>query len=205
MRGEHPAGFDVTSTIISSGRQAVVFDTLCYPEDTASLVAVLKTERLDVTMLVDTHWHADHVAGNDLFNAHTLSQKQCPGLMSTKLVEQVKGTMLAEAKLRLPTETFEERYEFQLGNKHIVLSHTPGHTPDSLVGYLPAERILIAGDTVMELPFVGYGDSESLIRSLRAVQGLGVASIVQGHGGECDSSKVPSDMKYLETARKVVS
>lgn len=31
-----------------------------------------------------------------------------------------------------------------------------------------------------------------------------MASVVQGHGGECDSSKAASDLKYLETARKIV-
>lgn len=205
VTGNHPAGVGVTATLVLSGKEAVVFDTLCYPEDTASLLESLKREGREVVALVDTHWHVDHVAGNGLFNARTLSQKECPGLMATRLPEQLKGSKEFEGlEPRLPGDTFEERFELAVGDKRIILLHSPGHTPDSLIGYLMEERVLIAGDTVMDLPYIGYGDSEKLIQSLRAIERMEVGKIVQGHGGVCEKSKVPEDVKYLETARKIV-
>ena len=33
--------------------------------------------------------------------------------------------------------------------------HAPGHTPDSIIGSKKDEAMIIAGDTVMEITFIG--------------------------------------------------
>jgi len=106
--------------------------------------------------------------------------------------------------IKYPDQTLDQRFRLELGEKDLTLMHFPGHTPDSIVGYLKGERVLVAGDTVMELPFVGYGDSKKLINSLMSIQEMNVNTIIQGHGGLCEKSKLSEDIKYLETTRKIV-
>ena len=86
----------------------------------------------------------------------------------------------------------------------VEIFHTPGHTPDSIIGWLKEQDVVVAGDTVMELPFVGYGDSWELIESLIKVQQICKEGtrIIQGHGGLCNSKKLDSDMSYIEDVRK---
>ncbi len=154
LTGRHPApGLDVTSTIVSSDTSAFAFDSLCYPEDTRGLLHILKDEHKNLTTLVNTHWHLDHTAGNQLLNAHTVTHARFVELMKKELPNQLRGSkeVLGEdVTVEPPDETFEKRLQLRLGNRQVTLLHFPGHTPDSIGRYLEQERILIAGDTVMD-------------------------------------------------------
>jgi len=209
ITGTHPSGIDVTSTIILSGRQATVVDSLFYPNETLRLLQSLRTEAKNLMALVNTHWHLDHTAGNNFFNVRIVAHKQCLELMNTKLPVQLKlaktnyPEQFEKVEIKYPDQTFEKQVKLELGEKGLALMHLPGHTPDSIVGHLKDERILIAGDTVMELPFIGYGDCEKLINSLTIIQKMDVKTIIQGHGGLCEKSRLSEDIKYLETTRRI--
>jgi glyoxylase-like metal-dependent hydrolase (beta-lactamase superfamily II) len=105
-----------------------------------------------------------------------------------------------------PNESIVDGSVLPVGNLKIEILHTPGHTPDSITGWVKDEGIIIAGDTVMELPYVMYGDSKALIESLKRVQAVvGKGRVIQGHGGTCTSEKVDSDIRYIESLRSIVT
>lgn len=88
FRGRHPwAGVGVTSTVVSSGNQAFVFDTMYYPEDTRNLLQSVKSMGLNPVGLINTHWHWDHTAGNQMFyeTKRIISHSLSPDLMRTLL------------------------------------------------------------------------------------------------------------------------
>jgi glyoxylase-like metal-dependent hydrolase (beta-lactamase superfamily II) len=71
---------------------------------------------------------------------------------------------------------------------------------------LEEERILFAGDAMMPLPYFRDGDMDTLITTLKTINGMGLENIVQGHGdvilrGEIDEM-VASHLVYLERIRK---
>lgn len=208
ITGRHPApGIDVTSTIVSSHKSALAFDSLCYPEDTRGLLRTLKDENTNLTTLVNTHWHLDHTAGNQLLNTHTVTHAKFVELMKTELVNQLRGSKEVvgeDVTVKPPHQTFDKKLQLRLENRQLTLLHLPGHTPDSIAGYLEQERILIAGDCVMELPYIFYGSSTDLIESLRIIEKMDLDTIIQGHGGPCNKAKVEEDRKYVEDVRKVV-
>ncbi len=208
LTGRHPApGVAVTSTIVSSDTSAFVFDSLCYPEDTRGLLHTLKDEHKNLTGLVNTHWHLDHTAGNQLLNAHNITHAKFVELIKTELANQLRGSkeILGEdVTVEPPDETFDKRLQLRLGSRLVTLLHFPGHTPDSIAGYLEQERILIAGDTVMELPYIFYGSSTDLIESLRTIEKMDLETIIQGHGRPCNKAKVAEDREYLESLRKLI-
>ena len=207
--GNYPGGGNVTSTVIYSAGQALVFDSLLYPDDTRKLLSSIKSLNLSIKGLVNTHWHVDHTAGNQLFfeTKRIISHSLCAELMGEDSRDWFNKELKEEDRIKptYPNEEIGDGSVLTIGESELEFLHTPGHTPDSIIGWLRDEKVIIAGDTVMELPFFGYGNSGALAESLRKVQSISRgAKIVQGHGGVCDSDKLDSDTSYItETTRRV--
>ena len=211
--GKYPGGGNVTSVVFHSGRDAFVFDSLLYPEDTRALLQRLKEQGLTVRGLVNTHWHIDHTAGNQLFLEanRIISHSLCGGLMRTEGKDDPEW---ANKKLQLeevdrirpayPNEDIPDGSVLSVGSSEMKIVHTPGHTPDSIIGWHEGEEVLVAGDTVMEIPFAGYGDSRVLARSLNEIGSMVKrgGKIIQGHGGICGSERLADDVRYIEDLRK---
>jgi cyclase len=199
----------VTSTVVHSGKDAFVFDSLLYPEDTRELLHSISQMNLHIKGLINTHWHCDHTAGNQLF-LHTkriISHSLCNDLMRADDLTWLNKELKEEEQVRptYPNESILDRSILAVGNLRIEVLHTPGHTPDSITGWLKDEGILMAGDTVIELPYIMYGDSKTLIESLKRVREVvGGGRIIQGHGGTCTSEKLDADLRYLESLRSIV-
>ena len=158
--GRHPLGVDVTSTVVRSGNDAFVFDSLYYPEDTLELLQSIKSMGLNPVGLINTHWHLDHTAGNQLFleTKRIISHSQCIDLMHTDLPQQLEhaNKNLKEAeRIRpiYPNETIKDKSILAIGDREIVILHTPGHTSDSIIGLLKDDHIIVAA--THPLPYLG--------------------------------------------------
>ena len=88
------------------------------------------------------------------------------------------------AKLVLPTVTYKDRLDLTLGERTIQVRHidravTPG---DSFL-YLPAEKILITGDLLVNpIAFALSSYPTGWLRTLEAIDRLDVSVIIPGHG-----------------------
>ena len=99
--------------------------------DTSKLEARVQALGLNVTHILNTHTHHDHVAGNDVFHKG-----------------DVKLAAYKEAQIN-PDIKLDHNDEIQVGNVTIKALFTPGHYLDSMC--FLAEDKLITGDTL----FVG--------------------------------------------------
>ncbi|HSJ00045.1 MAG TPA: MBL fold metallo-hydrolase, partial [Patescibacteria group bacterium] len=85
-----------------------------------------------------------------------------------------------------PTDTFEDAMTLDLGNRRVELRHLGrGHTSGDLVVWLPAERILFAGDLVEAQAAPYMGDSypgEWSSTTLDNVAALDATQLVGGRG-----------------------
>ncbi len=73
----------------------------------------------------------------------------------------------------------------RLGGKTIVISHPgAGHSAGDLIVWLPEERVLFAGDVLVEdgVTMVVDGNSTELLRGLGIVDRLNARVVVPGHG-----------------------
>lgn len=167
--------------------------------DTAATVA--RARRLAATvdrlaagpgrLLVNTHFHGDHTFGNAVFGdagavivAHELARREMgvAGLGMTRLWPTVDW---GEVEVRLPQLTFRDRMTLHLGDRVAELIFVgPAHTVTDAVVWLPAERVLFAGDVVMPgcTPFVLMGSVRGSLRAIGALRALDPLVVVGGHG-----------------------
>lgn len=81
-----------------------------------------------------------------------------------------------------PSLGFDQPIRLHLGDREVHLLPYRGHTGGDTVLHLPAERLLITGDLLDDLPFVGHGHPREWIQALDALDGLDFDRIVPGHG-----------------------
>ncbi|MEW5717984.1 MAG: MBL fold metallo-hydrolase [Chloroflexota bacterium] len=198
-----------TAGAIITNEGTIVIDTLPFPRETREMVDFLRGEsKRGIRYVVNTHHHADHVYGNFLFEeADIISSERCREMMrksgEKNLAEAKQQTPeLAEVKLRLPNLTFPEKMGLHLGDKVLRLMPLPGHTPDGIGIYVEGDKILFAGDAVMPLPYIFWGDRVVLQETLRALKEMNLENIVQGHGevllkGELDET-LDAAIAYLD-------
>lgn len=207
----------VTASAVVTREGIVVVDTLPYPVETAEMIEYLNSlGQGPIKYLVNTHWHGDHTYGNYLFDdsVQLVCHKLCQQLMlehAPPTLDEARETnpLLEEVEIIIPDIVFEEgQLVLHVGNKSIEITLTPGHTLDSAVAYVREDKVLLAADTVMPVPYFVWGDRVAFKESLDALKEYNLESIVQGHGevllrGEIPSS-IDSSIRYLDILEEKV-
>jgi glyoxylase-like metal-dependent hydrolase (beta-lactamase superfamily II) len=206
----------VTAGAVVTPAGAILIDAMVFPEEAKAIHHFLET-RLNTTVryVINTHYHADHTYGTCFFeNATVVSHALCHDLLANRgqeglLLAQQNARTFLEVSLRLPQIVFESGLlEIRLGGKTLQLSHSPGHSMDSVVVLVKEDRVLFAGDTLMPIPYFVDGSFEAFVDSLKALRNGGYENVVQGHGevilrGEVER-KIESDLEYLALVREQV-
>jgi glyoxylase-like metal-dependent hydrolase (beta-lactamase superfamily II) len=172
-----------------TSRQAMVIDPA---GDAQEIVALAKSLGLTIVLIVNTHGHGDHTAGNAALKALTGAQVVIHAL-------DADGYPGADRFL-------SEENSLQLGNIPFDVLHTPGHTPGGIC--LHAEGHLFTGDTL----FVGDsgrtdlegGHRPTLGASIRQLMTLPEETIVwPGHDyGPTPSSTLGWEKRHNVNARE---
>jgi hydroxyacylglutathione hydrolase len=169
-------------------REAMVIDP---GDDIENILALIAKHKLQVKQIVVTHAHIDHVGGAMKLRAAT----GAPILLNQNDYALLK--MLDEQAAWIGVETpgpVEIDQSLTTGDtvkagRHTAgVLHTPGHTEGSICLYFPAEKRLIAGDTLFarsigrtDLP---GGSMEKIMQSLHGtIMALPDDTVViPGHG-----------------------
>jgi glyoxylase-like metal-dependent hydrolase (beta-lactamase superfamily II) len=83
-----------------------------------------------------------------------------------------------------PNMTLSDKLTLYRGGREIqLLFFGRGHTGGDVVVHLPAEKILLTGDLLLEsIPFMGDGFPTDWIETLERLKGLEFDTVVPGHG-----------------------
>ncbi len=148
-----------------------------------------------VRLVIDTHYHGDHVEGNAHFRsqgAEVLAHRSVP-------MEAAKDTVIVEwgnwhrtplAAEALPTRAFDDSMAFDFGHERVVVLHAPSaHTGGDAMIWFPRSNVLHIGD-IFEVgapPFIDLWSGGSLAGMLAAIDRVMAivndqTSIVPGHG-----------------------
>lgn len=169
-------------------REAMVVDP---GDDIEHVLAVLQMHQLTVKQIVITHGHIDHIGGAMKLKAAT----GAPILMNEGDLEQLPMLEIQAAWIGVvpppPVKIdalLKDAATVRAGGLQATVMHTPGHTAGSSCLYLPAEKTLIAGDTLFagsigrtDLP---GGSFEKIMDSLhsRVLTLPDETVVVPGHG-----------------------
>ena len=190
--GRSNAGFVVTDSGV------VVIDAMASPRQGEELVrAIRSVTPQPIRWLVLTHHHPDHHFGAVVFRrlgakviAHpdrrVLASEGGEDALIADWVRVVgldamRGFEFADVPDRPVTGTDTLR----LGGRVLIITH-PGaaHSAGDLMVWLPGERILFAGDVLVEdgVTMVVDGSSGRLLRALAIIDSLRPRGVVPGHG-----------------------
>jgi glyoxylase-like metal-dependent hydrolase (beta-lactamase superfamily II) len=192
--GRPNAGFIVTSAGV------VVIDALASPTQGEQLVrAIRSVTREPIRWLVLTHHHPDHHFGAVVLRRAGARVIAHPDV-STGVDEQSreaaesawtlvvgKQQMAGFAYADVPDRAVVTADTLRLGAKTIVIAHAwrgAAHTAGDLIVWLPDERVLFAGDLLIEdgVTMVVDGSGKGLLAALNTLAALAPRIAVPGHG-----------------------
>jgi glyoxylase-like metal-dependent hydrolase (beta-lactamase superfamily II) len=190
--GRPNAGFIVTSEGV------VVVDALASPQQGESLLAVIRREtRQPVRWLILTHHHPDHHFGAIVFRragAKVIAHPDRRVLASeggedAEVADWIRvvglQAMHGFAFADTPDRPVTGSDTLCLGGRTIVVRAAGGgHSAGDLLVWLPRERVLYAGDLLVEdgVTMVVDGSVRGLERGLAVIDSLHPRVVVPGHG-----------------------
>lgn len=156
--------------------------------DAARLLAEIEKREVAIRAILNTHGHFDHIAGN----AELTSLGAPFALHPADIDLMAEGGGATWFNLPFepaprPTLELVDGLDMPVGELHIRVILTPGHTPGSVCFYIPEDNALITGDTL----FAGSvgrtdmpgGDPRALSLSLTRLLALPPETIIYpGHG-----------------------
>jgi glyoxylase-like metal-dependent hydrolase (beta-lactamase superfamily II) len=207
---------DGKNGIIFGQRGAIAVDVGTYPEEGQVMADFIRQQSYEPNRVLLTHGHGDHILGGAAFAgaevyAHEKTPEVCRRFLH-KLSER-KGEPYDQlaAGVLWPTVMFSDALTIDLGDKHIRVFRTPGHSDDGVSVYIEEDRVLIAGDSVVTsiVPALHDGNSRTLEQSLRSLQALDIDVLVPGHGAVVFGAAQAQDwlawlVGYLVNVRQAV-
>jgi hydroxyacylglutathione hydrolase len=171
-----------------TSREGMIIDP---GDDVEDVLALIRKHNLQIKQIVITHAHIDHVGGAMKLRAATgapiLLNQNDSALLRMLDMQAAWIGMPAPGKVEVD-QSVGDSDEIKVGSLSATVLHTPGHTEGSVCLYFPAEKKLIAGDTLFagsigrtDLP---GGSFEKIISSLHEkVLALPDETVViPGHG-----------------------
>jgi len=194
----------------------LVVDTFSDPKPAKALLAeIRKLTKLPVRFVVNTHYHLDHVNGNDVFaaaGATIIAQRNVPGWMRTENLKMIEPPVTPEKRARvgsltLPDIVYDGEIDLYLGSRKIEIRSYPGHTGGDSVVSVPDAHVVFCGDLLWKrhVPNLIDARTEDWIRTLDfMVANYKGSAWVPGHGGLARDQGVRAFAGYLADLRAEV-
>jgi cyclase len=195
-----------------------VIDTFQDPRPAKALLGeIRKLTPLPIRFVINTHYHLDHVNGNDVFaaaGATIVAHRNVRAWMRTENIKMLDPPVTPEKKARvqsltLPTVVYDSHIELYLGSRRIDVRYYPGHTGGDSVVSIPDAHVVFCGDLLWKnhIPNLIDATTKAWVESLDAMQkdamqkDYGPSTWVPGHGGVANAQDVLTFRKYLADLR----
>lgn len=188
---------------LAVGDDAVfVVDDQYAPLTRKVLAAIATVTPKPVRFVVNTHWHLDHVGGNETLGesgaviyAHANVRRR----MSVEgFIEALNTRVPASPHIALPVVTFTDGVTFHINGDSVSVVHVaPAHTDGDAIIHFTRANVIHMGDTFHNagLPFVDLssgGSIQGIIAAADKVLAMSNAEtkIIPGHGPLADRARL---------------
>jgi len=199
--------YDVRGLLLVGEERAVVWDTLSHPRDMRGYEPLIGDRQLAI---VYSHADWDHVwgtAGLACQDAMILGHRSC----LARFAQDVPATLREkqrdepgvwdEVRLIAPSRVFDDSSVLELGSMTLTLRHLPGHTQDSIVGFVPERGLLLMGDAA-ETPFPVVPERSPLFQWIAELRrwehDSRVRTVVPAHGAIGGREILQRNIAYLQ-------
>jgi glyoxylase-like metal-dependent hydrolase (beta-lactamase superfamily II) len=184
--------FPDANLLLLRGRQPALVDSgfVGHADETAAWV---RGHTGDLALVVNTHWHSDHVGANALLqaagagiaasspDAHAVTRRD-PGCCQAEYLDQPVGPYTVD-------EPLNDGQVVRLGETDWEIVRTPGHTPGHLSLWQPEERLLVVGDALSDydigwvnIALDGPDAAATALASLHRLADLAPRVLLPSHG-----------------------
>ena len=179
------------------------------------LETIKSISKKEVSFIINTHFHHDHVDGNKAFGkkgipivSHENVRKRLK--RKTKLYPNPKNNFIMvqdkHPDYALPSTVYNSTMKIYVDDEEIQLSNFgPGHTDGDTIVFFKKNNVIHAGDSFVTYgyPFVDLNDGGSFkgfINILSQIIALSndQTKIIPGHGPVCDINDVIALKKILQ-------
>ena len=180
---------------LSAGEDAVfLVDDQYAPLTERITAAIAQVSPKPVRFVLNTHWHGDHVGGNEKLGragavivAHDNTRKR---LSTEQFLEMWRATVKPLPKAGLPVITFSRDTTFHLNGEEIRAFHVPrAHTDGDVIVHFVGSDVIHMGDVFWNrlYPLIDTGSGGTIDGMVAAVdRALALAGpgtrIIPGHG-----------------------
>jgi len=178
----------VATYVVHRGNQALVYDTFPTVKEAKWVRDYLSRSGITRFTLVNSHWHLDHVGGNSVYaDVNRIGTEKTIALLTTKKAAIESGTEWgppAVKPLTPPNVGIASDASYYVGDIKVELRPVSIHSEDGLVLYLPADRILLAGDT-LEDTVTFIAEPEHVVahyRNMQQYRQWNIERILPNHG-----------------------
>lgn len=199
--------------VLQSSDGKLVVDTFVQPAWPKLKEALAALGNAPVHVVIDTHWHLDHVDNNAPLHAagamvvaHDNTKRRMSEAHHLPFLEL---DMPPSPAASFPQQTFTDSHALSFGGETLALAHfAPAHTDSDISVHFPRENVLHLGDIFFNgrYPFID-GSTGGAINGMVAAAEKALAlvdkdtKIVPGHGPLATSADLTTYRDMLASAR----
>ncbi len=193
--------FPSANMIIVKDRLPILIDTGFGSDvkDTEQLITGAGVSPEELHLIVNTHYHSDHVGGNSYFQKN-YGIRIATHKWEADLINACDQEACSAGWLDQPVEPYRvniklsDNDEIQTESRILKVLHTPGHTLGHISLYDPDDEILICGDLFhkndigwLNIFREGVSSIQRSLESLDRLSKLRIGQAYSGHGPQIDN------------------
>ncbi len=174
------------SYAVVSGEEALVYDTSISLPHAQIIRKALEDAGVRHIRVVLSHWHVDHVAGNEVFADCEIIANNLTAQALIDNRDRLENRDPPIRPLIMPNRIFHDQLQLKVGRIDVELRHVDIHSHDGTMLVLPQLKLMLAGDA-LEDP-VTYVDEPARLqyhlRDLERMATWDIEKILPNHGAE---------------------
>jgi cyclase len=195
--------------IVTTTDGLVLIDGPHKPSDTLRLKADIE-RRGPLRYILNTEPHGDHWTSNAYFDVPVVAHRGVrERILTTDMKEMVarvatfgpdEGTLLEGYRPNAPVITFDTEMRLHVGDTTFRMVSMPGHTPYQAAVVVEEEGVVFTSDNIFckVHTWLQEADPAAWLVALDSLRGLGLDTLVPGHGPVCDRRYLDEQGAFIE-------